>query len=496
VAEIILDHITKRFPDGALAVDNISMDIADGEFVILVGPSGCGKSTTLNMIAGLEDITSGELRIGGQVVNNKTPKDRDIAMVFQSYALYPHMTVRENMGFALKLAKTPKATIDEKVEEAARILDLTQHLDRRPANLSGGQRQRVAMGRAIVRDPSVFLMDEPLSNLDAKLRVQMRTEVSRIQRRLGTTTVYVTHDQTEAMTLGDRVAVMRTGVLQQVGSPKELYERPVNLFVAGFIGSPAMNFMSGTLEDGKLRTSLGDFRLSDRLRREVESSGSGRDVIVGLRPENFEDAALVSAENRPNGIDFQATIDVLESMGSDVYVYFTKDIGGGGVDAAELEELAKDSGRADTGASGDTVVARLDAATRIREGHQADLWVDARAMHVFDPATGRNLSVAVADGGSVSAASSAPAATGAASSQQPPGQAGPAEAVSGDAGTADAGTAQAPPSEPAPTGAPSSGAPSSGAASSEPASGGAVPGDAGATRAVPGEQPAPGGEVT
>ena len=254
MAEIILDHVTKRFPDGSLAVDDFNMDIADGEFVILVGPSGCGKSTTLNMIAGLEDITSGELRIGGQVVNNKSPKDRDIAMVFQSYALYPHMTVRENMGFALKLAKTPQATINEKVEDAARILDLTQHLDRRPANLSGGQRQRVAMGRAIVRDPSVFLMDEPLSNLDAKLRVQMRTEVSRIQRRLGTTTVYVTHDQTEAMTLGDRVAVMRSGILQQVGSPKELYDRPVNLFVAGFIGSPAMNFMSGTLEDGKLRT--------------------------------------------------------------------------------------------------------------------------------------------------------------------------------------------------------------------------------------------------
>ena len=211
MAEIVLDNVTKRFPDGALAVDEINLDIADGEFVILVGPSGCGKSTTLNMIAGLEDITAGELRIGGKVVNNMTPKDRDIAMVFQSYALYPHMTVRENMGFALKLAKTPQNVIDEKVEEAARILDLTQHLDRKPANLSGGQRQRVAMGRAIVRDPAVFLMDEPLSNLDAKLRVQMRTEVSRIQRRLGTTMVYVTHDQTEAMTLGDRVAVMRSG---------------------------------------------------------------------------------------------------------------------------------------------------------------------------------------------------------------------------------------------------------------------------------------------
>jgi multiple sugar transport system ATP-binding protein len=255
------------------------------------------------------------------------------------------------------------------------------------------------MGRAIVRDPAVFLMDEPLSNLDAKLRVQMRTEVSRIQRRLGTTTVYVTHDQTEAMTLGDRVAVMRLGILQQVGSPKELYERPVNLFVAGFIGSPSMNFLGGTLEDSMLRTSLGDFRLSDRLRREVEASGSGRDVIVGLRPENFEDAKLVSPENRPHGITFHADIDVLESMGSDVFVYFTMGREQG-VAAAELEELAADSGRADTGGSGDTIVARLDAATTIREGHDAELWVDARPMHIFDPSTGRNLSLAAADGGS------------------------------------------------------------------------------------------------
>jgi multiple sugar transport system ATP-binding protein len=303
------------------------------------------------------------------------------------------------MGFALKLAKTPQATINEKVEEAARILDLTQHLDRRPANLSGGQRQRVAMGRAIVRDPAVFLMDEPLSNLDAKLRVQMRTEVSRIQRRLGTTMVYVTHDQTEALTLGDRIAVMRLGVLQQVGSPKELYDRPVNLFVAGFIGSPAMNFLSGTLEDSMLRTSLGDFRLSDRLRREVEASKSGREVIVGLRPENFEDASLVSPQNRPHGITFHATIDVLESMGSDVFVYFTKGREQG-VSAVELEELARDSGRADTGGQGDTIVARLDAATTIREGHDAELWVDARPMHVFDPTTGRNLSLSAADGDS------------------------------------------------------------------------------------------------
>ncbi len=445
MAEIILDHLTKRFPDGALAVDDFNLTIADGEFVILVGPSGCGKSTTLNMIAGLEDISAGELRIAGQVVNNKTPKDRDIAMIFQSYALYPHMTVRQNMGFALKLAKTPQATINEKVEEAARILDLTQHLDRKPANLSGGQRQRVAMGRAIVRDPAAFLMDEPLSNLDAKLRVQMRTEVSRIQRRLGTTTVYVTHDQTEAMTLGDRVAVMRSGLLQQAGTPKELYDTPVNLFVAGFIGSPAMNFMAGTLENGMVRTPLGDFRLGDRLRREVESAGAGREVIVGLRPENFEDASLVSADSRQYGITFRTGIDVLESMGSDVYVYFTRGPEQG-VNAAELEELARDSGRADTGASGDTLVARLDAATGVREGQDAELWVDARAMHIFDPATGRNLSLGARDGGAgpaggaSSPASSAQADPSPAPAEQPapgppPPSAGPAETGAGEAAT-------------------------------------------------------------
>jgi multiple sugar transport system ATP-binding protein len=435
VAEIVLDHITKRFPDGALAVDDFNLNIADGEFVILVGPSGCGKSTTLNMIAGLEDISSGELRIGGQVVNTKSPKDRDIAMVFQSYALYPHMTVRQNMGFALKLAKTPQATINEKVEEAARILDLTQHLDRRPANLSGGQRQRVAMGRAIVRDPAAFLMDEPLSNLDAKLRVQMRTEVSRIQRRLGTTTVYVTHDQTEAMTLGDRVAVMRTGVLQQVGTPKELYDTPVNLFVAGFIGSPAMNFIAGSLENGLLRTSLGDFRLSDRLRREVESAGAGREVIVGVRPENFEDASLVSPDNRANGITFQTGIDVLESMGSDVYVYFTRGREQG-VNAAELEELARDSGRADTGASGDTMVARLDSATTVREGQDAELWVDSRALHIFDPATGRNLSLGVARDQASTAQAGVPAQAPPAPAPPAPPPPAPAEPAPGNTATA------------------------------------------------------------
>jgi multiple sugar transport system ATP-binding protein len=271
------------------------------------------------------------------------------------------------------------------------------------------------MGRAIVRDPAAFLMDEPLSNLDAKLRVQTRTEISRLQRRLGTTTVYVTHDQTEAMTLGDRVAVMRSGLLQQVASPKELYDSPVNLFVAGFIGSPAMNFLSGTLEDGKLRTSLGDFALSDRLRREVEAEGTGREVIVGVRPENFEDVAFVSASNRPHGITFHASIDVLESLGSDVFVYFTRGRDQG-VNVAELEELAADSGRGDASGSGDTISARLDAETQIREGHDAELWVDGRSIHVFDPASGRNLSLAVsrdADGAAAVRAASPAAGTAA-----------------------------------------------------------------------------------
>ena len=393
MAEIVLDHVSKRFPDGALAVDSISLDIADGEFVILVGPSGCGKSTTLNMVAGLEDITEGELRIGGTVVNGKAPKDRDIAMVFQSYALYPHMTVRENMGFALKLAKVPRAAIDEKVAEVARILGLTEHLDRKPARLSGGQRQRVAMGRAIVRDPAAFLMDEPLSNLDAKLRVQMRTEVSRLQRRLGTTTVYVTHDQTEAMTLGDRVAVLRSGRIMQAGSPQELYERPQNLFVAGFIGSPAMNFIPGTLAGGRLRTVIGDVPLPGRLRQAPASPGAGREVIIGIRPEHFEDAALVRAATRKQGITVRAAIDVLESLGSDKYAYFPAGPGPAG-SAAGLAELAAEPGQGGAGGSGGTVVARLDPASRIGEGGVAELWLDARKLHVFDAVSGANLSLA------------------------------------------------------------------------------------------------------
>src|SRR4051795_11304897 len=293
MAQIELRDVTKRYDDGFEAVKHMDLDIADGEFMILVGPSGCGKSTALRMIAGLEDISDGELLIGGQVVNERAPKDRDIAMVFQSYALYPHMTVRQNMGFALELAKVPEEERNRKVQEAAEVLDLTQHLDRKPANLSGGQRQRVAMGRAIVRQPKAFLMDEPLSNLDAKLRVQMRTQISRIQKSLGTTTLYVTHDQTEAMTLGDRVVVMRAGVVQQVGTPAHLYAHPVNLFVAGFIGSPSMNFLPGQLRGGTVVTALGEAQLPERSRQALGATHGDRDVIVGIRPEHFEDAAVV-----------------------------------------------------------------------------------------------------------------------------------------------------------------------------------------------------------
>ena len=349
MAEIQFKEITKRYPDGFEAVKAIDLDIGDGEFMILVGPSGCGKSTALRMIAGLEDITSGDLIIGGERVNDLAPRDRDIAMVFQNYALYPHMTVRDNMGFALKLAKTDKGTIDEKVGEAAKILDLEQHLERKPANLSGGQRQRVAMGRAIVRDPKAFLMDEPLSNLDAKLRVQMRTEVARIQRTLGTTMVYVTHDQTEAMTLGDRVAVMRAGIIQQVDTPANLYEDPHNLFVAGFIGSPSMNFVQGRLEGDTVKLPFGDARLPDRLRQRVERSDGSRDVIAGIRPEHFEDAAI-DADSGADRMTFRTKVDVVESMGSELYVYFDVK---SDVQSAELDELAADSGMEDLPSHGE-----------------------------------------------------------------------------------------------------------------------------------------------
>jgi multiple sugar transport system ATP-binding protein len=392
MAEIVLNDISKRFPDGFEAVKDMSLEIGDGEFMILVGPSGCGKSTALRMIAGLEDITEGELRIGDRVVNALAPKDRDIAMVFQNYALYPHMTVRENMAFPLKLASVPDDEIDRKVTEAARILDLDQHLDRKPANLSGGQRQRVAMGRAIVRDPSAFLMDEPLSNLDAKLRVQMRTEVARIQSDLGTTTVYVTHDQTEAMTLGDRVAVMRSGVLQQVGAPSELYEHPANLFVAGFIGSPAMNFMPAQLDGDRVKLPVGEVQISRELRDRVGDAG-GRQVIAGVRPESFEDAGLIGRGERGRGVTFRATIDLVESMGSELYAYFK--VQSEGVESDELRELAEDSGAAEVpGGGGDQIVARLDASSGVRRGEEAELWMDAERIHLFDPATGQNLAQA------------------------------------------------------------------------------------------------------
>ncbi len=391
MADIVLDKVTKRYPDGYEAVREMSLTIEDGEFVILVGPSGCGKSTALRMIAGLEDISEGELRIGDNVVNDKAPRDRDIAMVFQNYALYPHMTVRENMGFALKLAKTDKGEIDKKVTEAAKILDLEQHLDRRPANLSGGQRQRVAMGRAIVRDPAAFLMDEPLSNLDAKLRVQMRTEVSRIQKNLGTTTVYVTHDQTEAMTLGDRVAVMRSGLLQQVGSPMELYNNPKNLFVAGFIGSPAMNFMPAKLEGDTLKLPMVDIQLSDELRGAASGGGEGKQLIAGIRPEDFEDSSLVG-EAAHRGATFNSKIDLVESMGSELYVHFTTS-SDEKIESEELRELAEDSGAGEVPGGGQEgqIVARLDPTSKATQGEEIELWLDSTKIKLFDPSDGRSL---------------------------------------------------------------------------------------------------------
>src|SRR5688500_2767168 len=390
MAEIKLENVTKRFPDGYEAVRDMSLDIKDGEFMILVGPSGCGKSTALRMIAGLEDITDGELRIGGDVVNQLSPKDRDIAMVFQNYALYPHMTVRDNMGFALRLRGLDKEEINKQVEDAARILDLEPHLDRKPSQLSGGQRQRVAMGRAIVRDPAVFLMDEPLSNLDAKLRVQMRTEVSRIQQRLGTTTIYVTHDQTEALTLGDRVAVMRSGMLQQVGSPMELYNYPVNLFVAGFIGSPAMNFMPATVRGGSVELPIGEVRLPQELREKV-ARAEGKQLLAGIRPENFEDAAL-TGDARDRGSTFQAKVEVLESLGSELYAHFTVATDQQ-IESQELRELAEDIGGGEVPMAGEEgrIVARLDPQSKVRVGQESELWVEAGRIHLFDPEDGRNL---------------------------------------------------------------------------------------------------------
>lgn len=375
MAEIELVHITKSYPDGAVAVKDLSLSIADGEFIILVGPSGCGKSTTLNMIAGLEEISSGELRIGGERVNEKAPKDRDIAMVFQSYALYPHMTVRGNIAFPLTLAKMKKPQIAEKVAEVAKILDLTDLLDRKPSQLSGGQRQRVAMGRAIVRHPKAFLMDEPLSNLDAKLRVQMRSEIARLQRRLGTTTVYVTHDQTEAMTLGDRVVVMHGGVAQQVGTPDELYERPANLFVAGFVGSPAMNFFRGTLTPTGARLPFGEVPLTAEVREAVgRHAGAHRDVVIGVRPEHLGDAGLLDDAERARAVTFSARVDLVESLGADKYLYFTPNEAAGTSTEGEL-------------------VARVPAASKAVGGQPIELALEPDKAVVFDAESGVNLTV-------------------------------------------------------------------------------------------------------
>jgi multiple sugar transport system ATP-binding protein len=386
MAEIVLDRVTKSYPDGALAVQEFSLTIAEGEFIILVGPSGCGKSTTLNMIAGLEDISSGELRIGGERVNEKAPKDRDIAMVFQSYALYPHMTVRQNIAFPLTLAKMKKAEITKKVEDTAKTLDLTDVLDRKPAQLSGGQRQRVAMGRAIVRHPKAFLMDEPLSNLDAKLRVQMRGEIARLQRRLGTTTVYVTHDQTEAMTLGDRVVVMRGGVVQQIGTPDELYERPVNLFVAGFIGSPAMNFFPASLTVTGLKLAFGEVTLTQSVLDRLAAHSAPENVIVGVRPEHLHDAALIDGYQRISALDFEVKVDMVESLGADKYVYFTTE--GPAVEAEQLSDIEDGSGLSEH-----EFVARVPAASKAAKGSTLELALNTGQLAVFHPETGMNLTV-------------------------------------------------------------------------------------------------------
>jgi multiple sugar transport system ATP-binding protein len=383
MASIEMDHIVKQYGDGFLAVDDVSLDIADGEFMILVGPSGCGKSTLLRMIVGLEDITSGDMLIGGTRVNDKAPRERNLAMVFQNYALYPHLTVFENIAFPLRLAKRPDDEVRRRVIEAADVLELQEHLDRKPANLSGGQRQRVAMGRAIVRHAEAFLFDEPLSNLDAKLRGQMRTEIARLQRRLGITTVYVTHDQTEAMTLGDRVCVLRKGRVQQVASPRELYEQPVNLFVAGFIGSPPMNFLPATPEDGKLRTPFGMIGLDDRR----ASAVTGRDLLlVGIRPEYFEDASLVDPARVPRGTVFRALVDVTEWLGDAQYAYIPYE-----APEAVEQQLRELSRELDSEELRTQAVVSIDAASRIRPGREAEFWLDTSKVHVFDPTTGENL---------------------------------------------------------------------------------------------------------
>jgi multiple sugar transport system ATP-binding protein len=400
VAEIVLEDVTKRYGDGTLAVNGLSLEIEDAEFMVFVGPSGCGKTTALRMIAGLETITDGKLKIGDNVVNDMQPKDRDIAMVFQNYALYPHMSVRDNMAFGLKLAKTDKGEINERVVEAAKVLGLDEYLDKKPRALSGGQRQRVAMGRAIVRKPQAFLMDEPLSNLDAKLRVQMRSEIARIQEDLNVTTVYVTHDQIEAMTMGDRVTVIKKGELQQVGTPTELFEHPNNLFVAGFIGSPSMNFASSTVEEanGGLAVKLGDqtLKISEKdvsnrpgLRKYV-----GKEVVLGIRPQDFEDPGYTQESGE--GTRLKANIDLIEAVGTETMVHFT-------VDAPlavteDMKELAADIGEAEIdqlerkakeGKNEFTAV--LDPRTKLRKNEDVELAVDTARLHFFDTETSQGI---------------------------------------------------------------------------------------------------------
>jgi multiple sugar transport system ATP-binding protein len=399
MAEITLESLTKVYSDGTKAVSGLDLEVGAGEFVVFVGPSGCGKTTALRMIAGLETITSGNVRIDGHVVNDLPPKDRDIAMVFQNYALYPHMNAAKNMGFALKMRGLPKDQIDSRVREAARILGLSDSLQKKPRTLSGGQRQRVAMGRAIVRNPQAFLMDEPLSNLDAKLRVEMRAEIARIQRDLGVTTIYVTHDQTEAITMGDRVAVMRNGYLQQVAAPKELYDRPRNLFVAEFIGSPAMNVAVAEVEraDGEIWVSFGP----NRLRLEPAtlekhpglSAYAGRRVVLGIRPEDMEDAAVLHETHPDRRVS--VLCDIREDMGSEVYVHFNvaaepvttaEVIEALVVEDAEDEEARMAAERAR--GAGVTFVARLERTTDAREGKSLEIEVDVTHLHFFDPETG------------------------------------------------------------------------------------------------------------
>jgi multiple sugar transport system ATP-binding protein len=381
MATITLENISKVYPNGFQAVKGIDLDVGDGEFMVLVGPSGCGKTTVLRMVAGLEDISGGTLKIGDKVVNDLGPKERDIAMVFQNYALYPHMTVGENIGFALKLRKLPKDQIKSKVDEAAGILGLTEWVDRKPGQLSGGQRQRVAMGRAIVREPSVFLMDEPLSNLDAKLRVQMRAEVSRIQRRLDVATLYVTHDQVEAMTMGDRVAVMRSGMVQQVDSPQNLYDHPNNLFVAAFIGSPAMNLYEASLAEGAKSLMLGsqeiDLPESVRIAHPKLASFGGKKVVVGLRPEHLP-AADGSA-----GPTIEGDVDLVEALGSELLVHFSIDANKVTAEGVQDEEEQL--------ASGGAGVARVDPRAPMHPGERARFNVDVERMQYFDPSGGETI---------------------------------------------------------------------------------------------------------